>query len=43
MMNSVFDDFKNEWQQPNTGLAQLIIIHIAVFVLLVLLAVISTV
>lgn len=42
MMNSVFDDFKNAWHKPNNGLAQLIIINIAVFVLLGLLAVIST-
>jgi len=31
-MNSVLDDFKNAWHKPNNGLAQLIIINVAVYV-----------
>ena len=41
-MHSILDDFKNAWHKPNNGLAQLIIINVAVFVALGLLAVIST-
>ena len=41
-MHSIFDDFKNAWNKPNNGLAQLIIINVAVFVLLGILAVFST-
>lgn len=41
-MHSILDDFKNAWHKPNNGLAQLIIINVAVFVVLGLLAVIST-
>jgi len=41
-MHSIFDDFKNAWNKPNNGLAQLIIINVAVFVLLGVIAVIST-
>lgn len=41
-MHSIFDDFKNAWNKPNNGLAQLIIINVAVFVLLGVLAVFST-
>ncbi len=42
MMNSVLDDFKNTWNKPNNGLSQLIIINVAVFVFLGILAVISS-
>jgi len=41
-MHSILDDFKNAWQKPNNGLAQLIIINVAVFVALGILAVLST-
>lgn len=43
MLNSVLDDFKNAWNRPNNGLSQLIIINVAVFVLLGVLAVISSI
>ena len=42
-MYSIFDDFKNAWNKPNNGLAQLIIINIAVFVVLGILAVFSSI
>lgn len=32
-MFSIFDEFKDAWRKPNNGLAQLIIINIAVFVI----------
>ena len=41
-MHSIFEDFKNAWQKPNNGLAQLIIINVGVFVALGILAVFST-
>lgn len=41
-MHSILDDFKNAFNKPNNGLVQLIIINVAVFVLLGVLAVIST-
>ena len=41
-MHSILDDFKNAWHKPNNGLAQLIIINVVVFVVLGVLAVIST-
>jgi len=41
-MHSILDDFKNAWNKPNNGLAQLIIINVAVFVVLGVIAVIST-
>ena len=41
-MHSILDDFKNAWHKPNNGLAQLIIINVAVFVVLGVIAVIST-
>jgi len=41
-MHSILEDFKNAWNKPNNGLAQLIIINVAVFVVLGVLAVIST-
>ena len=41
-MHSILDDFKNAWHKPNNGLAQLIIINVAVFVILGVIAVIST-
>lgn len=41
-MHSIFDDFKNAFYKPNNGLAQLIIINVSVFVILGILAVIST-
>ncbi len=33
-MHPILDDFKNAWNKPNNGLAQLIIINVAVFVVL---------
>lgn len=42
-MNSVLDNFKNAWHKPNNGLAQLIIINVAVFVALGILAVLSSI
>ncbi len=42
-MNTIIDDFINAWQRPNNGLMQLIIINIAVFVVLGVLAVISSI
>jgi len=41
-MHSIFEDFRNAWQKPNNGLAQLIIINVGVFVVLGVLAVFST-
>lgn len=41
-MYSIFDDFKNAFRKPNNGLAQLIIINVAVFVGLGIIAVIAT-
>ena len=43
MMNSILDDFKNAWNKPNNGLAQLIIVNVAVFIILGILAVISSI
>jgi membrane associated rhomboid family serine protease len=43
MMDSVFEEVKNAWNKPNNGLAQLIIINVAVFVVLGVLAVISSI
>ena len=37
MMNSVLDDFKNAWNKPNNGLAQLIIINVVVYIVMWLL------
>lgn len=42
-MNTILDDFKNAWHKPNNGLIQLIIINIAVFVALGILAVFSSI
>lgn len=42
-MNTILDDFKNAWHKPNNGLIQLIIINIAVFVILGILAVVSSI
>lgn len=42
-MNTIIDDFKNAWHKPNNGLSQLIIINVAVFVILGILAVISSI
>ena len=42
-MYSILDDFKNAWHKPNNGLAQLIIINIAVFVVLGVIAVVSSI
>ncbi len=42
-MNTIIDDFKNAWRKPNNGLTQLIIINVAVFVILGVLAVISSI
>jgi len=36
----LFDDFKNAWSRPNNGLAQLIIINVIVFVVLIVFKVI---
>ena len=41
-MNTILDDFKNAWHKPNNGLSQLIIINVAVFITLGILAVFST-
>lgn len=41
-MHSILDDFKNAWHKPNNGLAQLIIINVAVFVVLGIIAVVSS-
>lgn len=43
MMDSVFEEVKNAWNKPNNGLAQLIIINVAVFVVLGILAVVSSI
>jgi membrane associated rhomboid family serine protease len=43
MMDSVFEEVKNAWNKPNNGLAQLIIINVTVFVVLGILAVISSI
>ena len=42
-MDSVFEEVKNAWNKPNNGLVQLIIINVAVFVVLGILAVISSI
>ncbi len=42
-MNTIIDDFKNAWKKPNNGLMQLIIINVAVFVALGILAVFSSI
>ncbi|MCK5467735.1 MAG: rhomboid family intramembrane serine protease [Cyclobacteriaceae bacterium] len=42
-MNTILDDFKNAWSKPNNGLIQLIIINVAVFVILGILAVVSSI
>ena len=42
-MNTILDDFKNAWRKPNNGLSQLIIINVAVFVILGILAVVSSI
>ena len=42
-MHSILDDFKNAFRKPNNGLVQLIIINVAVFVALGIIAVISTI
>ena len=41
-MHSILNDFKNAWHKPNNGLAQLIIINVAVFVVLGIIAVFSS-
>ena len=43
MMDSVFEEVKNAWNKPNNGLYQLIIINVGVFVVLGVLAVISSI
>ena len=43
MMDSVFEEVKNAWNKPNNGLAQLIIINVGIFVVLGILAVISSI
>lgn len=42
-METLFNDFKNAWSRPNNGLIQLIIINIAVFVVLGIIAVVSAI
>lgn len=42
-MNTILDDFKNAWHKPNNGLTQLIIINVSVFVILGILAVLSSI
>lgn len=42
-MNGILDDFKNAWNKPNNGLAQIIMINIIVFLVLSILEVILTV
>lgn len=42
-MNTILDDFKNAWSKPNNGLTQLIIINVSVFVILGILAVLSSI
>ncbi len=41
-MNGILDDFKNAWNKPNNGLAQIIMINIIVFLVLIVLKVILT-
>jgi membrane associated rhomboid family serine protease len=43
MMDSVFEEVKNAWNKPNNGLYQLIIINVGIFVVLGILAVISSI
>lgn len=43
MNNSILDDFKNAWNKPNNGLAQIILINIIVFLVLIAMKVIMTI